>query len=59
MRRVSQFMVAVVAVCALAVPAEARQQQNDSWFVRQTAPAVKQIKKIIRALGDGLTIPKP
>jgi hypothetical protein len=59
MRRVSQFIVAVAAVCLLAGSAEAREQNGEAWYLKYSTPVAKQIRKVIRAFGDGLTIPKP
>ncbi|HEY0371854.1 MAG TPA: hypothetical protein VGD79_07615 [Thermoanaerobaculia bacterium] len=39
-----------------AVPREGRNQQREQ---KRDTPIVKMVKKIVRALGDGLTIPKP
>jgi hypothetical protein len=64
MRRVSNRVVrglaAVVVIVALAGSASAAGREDRDRGQREKAnPIVKAVKKIIRVLGDGLTIPRP
>ena len=64
MRRVSNQVVrgfaAVIVIVALAGNASATARENRDRGPREKAnPIVKTVKKIIKVLGDGLTIPKP
>ena len=59
MRRTFRRIVVVVVVLtfagsALAVPREGREQRRG-----RDSGIVKVVKKIVRALGDGLTVPLP
>lgn len=59
MRRVLKSVAAVavifaVAGSAFALPREEREQGRDHEYA-----IVKMVKKIVRALGDGLTVPLP
>lgn len=64
MHRVSRSFVrgfaAVAVIVALAGSASARDRENRDRGPREKSnPIVKTVKKIIRVLGDGLTIPRP
>ena len=64
MRRVSNRVVrglaAVIVIVALAGTASAAGREERDRGPREKAnPIIKTVKKIIRVLGDGLTIPLP
>ena len=47
--------VAVIVALSLSVQAAGREDRDRD----RTHPIIKVIKKVVKALGDGLTIPKP
>lgn len=55
-----RWVIVVAVVMTLAVPAEAKPGEGGRWLERRLDPIVKVIKRfVIRAMGDGLSDPRP
>jgi len=66
MRRVfngiGRGMAAVAVLCILAMPVQARPNDDDSWFEMKRSKIVKMLKRLggmVGSLGDGLSDPRP
>ncbi|HYC58220.1 MAG TPA: hypothetical protein VEK79_01510 [Thermoanaerobaculia bacterium] len=62
MRGVSRGAAALSLVVMLSLPAQARDFENRrdrSWLDFQRERIVKIVKRVVKSLGDGLTIPTP
>ncbi|HYI13047.1 MAG TPA: hypothetical protein VEK57_28635 [Thermoanaerobaculia bacterium] len=55
-------MAAVAVLCILAMPVQARPNDDDSWFEMKRSKIVKMLKRLggmVGSLGDGLSDPRP